>query len=267
MPSQKTVGSVSQSIVNAGNDGIISPQSAGILTGALGQLVVSGASGHAAENIKASEVTLFTLALDKSSSIHDSGLEDAIREGQHTVLDGLKDAKGSDEILVAQWLFNEGRSLLHSYVPVSDAVRLDKTNYRAHGATSLYDTVLDAVAANIAYAHDLENGAFPTPTRSVFVVLTDGEDVGSHHRVSDVHKVVTDLVKSEKFIVGFVGVGDERRFRDIGKQMGFPDGCILVEKSMTAKGVRAALQMVSRSARLASQGAITPGASQNFFNP
>ena len=53
----------------------------GSLTGSLSPIAIAGAAGKDIEDILASDVTLVTLLVDASSSIHDRGLEAAVRDG------------------------------------------------------------------------------------------------------------------------------------------------------------------------------------------
>ncbi len=155
--------------------------------------------------------------------------------------------------------------VLHSYVPVDDATRLDAQNYRGCGATSLYDTWCDALAANVAYAQRLRDGG--TPTRSVVVVLTDGEDVGSKRSAPECARLSRDLLASELFTLAFVGVGRDVDFEDVAQAMGVPPGCVLVQRDATAAALRRTFQLVSRSAIRASQGRVQPGVNAGFFGP
>jgi hypothetical protein len=166
---------------------------------------------------------------------------------------------------MALWTFASNLDVLHSYLPVSDAVRLDARNYRANGSTRLHDTWCDALAANVAYAQRLRDGG--TPCRSVVVVITDGEDVGSQRSAGDCARLSRDLLASEQFVLAFVGVGKEVNFAAVAKSMGVPDGCVLVQKDATATSLRRAFQLVSQSAIRASQGRIAPGAAAGFFTP
>jgi hypothetical protein len=180
-------------------------------------------------------------------------------------VDAFSGSKERDAILMALWSFNQTQNVYHSYVPVSDAVRLNKQNYQSGGCTALYDTWCDALAANVAYTQQLR--ATGTPCRSVVVVITDGADYGSKRRAGDCAKISKDLLASEQFVLAFVGVGDETDFRKIATSMGIPDGCVLVAKAATASELRKAFQMVSQSAIRASQGQIKPGANAGFFTP
>lgn len=245
--------------------GVLSPQSSTLITGNLGNLVLAGAAGKDLEDITASDVTLVTVLIDASSSIAARGLEKAVREGQNALLDAFSGAKDRDAVLLACWTFSSQMDVVHSYVPVGDATRLDAKNYRASGATALYDAWCSALAANVAYAQRLRDGG--TPTRSVVVVVTDGEDVGSRHGAADCARLSRDLLASELFTLALVGVGGDVNFEHVARAMGIPAGCILWEKDATPSSLRRAFQLVSRSAVRASQGRIQPGAAAGFFAP
>jgi hypothetical protein len=250
---------------SATTKGVISPQTSSLITGNLGNLVLAGAAGKDLEDITASDVTLVTVLIDASSSIADRGLEKAVREGQNALLDAFAGAKDRDAVLLACWTFSGSMDVIHSYVPVPDSTRLDTKNYRASGSTALYDTWCAALAANVAYAQRLRDGG--TPTRSVVVVVTDGEDVGSKRTAADCARLSRDLLASELFTLALVGVGTDVNFEHVAKSMGIPAGCILWERDATPSGLRRAFQLVSRSAVRASQGKIQPGAAAGFFVP
>jgi uncharacterized protein YegL len=236
-----------------------------LLTGDLGAVVVAGAAGKAAEDITASDVMLVTLLIDASSSIASRGLEDAVREGQNLLLDALGDARERDSILLALWVFSDRQSVVHAYVGIDDAVRLDRRNYVASGGTRLYDTWCDALLANVAYAEKLRESG--TPCRSLVVVVTDGEDCGSQRRVSACADLSRAVLGTEQFTLAFVGVGSDVDFHAVAKQMGVPDGNVAVQAKATPAAIRKVFQMVSQSAIRASQGLIVPGVRGGFFGP
>jgi hypothetical protein len=245
--------------------GVLSPTTSSLITGNLGNLVLTGAAGKDLEDITASDVTLVTVLIDASSSIADRGLEKAVREGQNALLDAFSGARDRDAVLLACWTFSGTMDVVHSYVSVADATRLDTKNYRAIGSTALYDTWCDALAANVTYAQRLRDGG--TPTRSVVVVVTDGEDVGSKRTAADCARLSRDLLASELFTLALVGVGSDVNFEHVARSMGIPPACILWERDATPAGLRRAFQLVSRSAVRASQGKIAPGAAAGFFVP
>jgi hypothetical protein len=244
--------------------GTISAQTTQLLTGNLGAVVIAGAAGKDAEDIVASDVTLVTLLVDASSSICDRGLEDAVREGENMLVDALGVAREKDSILMALWTFNDDIRVVHSYVGLDDVTRLDKKNYAGLGCTRLYDTWCDALAANVAYAQRLRDSG--TPCKSVVVVVTDGEDVGSKRRVQDCARLSKDLLASEQFMLAFVGVGTTD-FHAVAKSMGIPDRSVAVQAQATPTAIRKVFQMVSQSAIRASQGLVAPGPNAGFFSP
>ena len=235
-----------------------------LLTGNLGAVVIAGAAGKDAEDIVASDVTLVTLLVDASSSIHDRGLEDAVRAGQNTLVDALSDTRERDSILMALWTFNDDTNVLHSYVGLDDVTRLDKKSYAGLGCTRLYDTWCDALTANVSYAEQLRSSG--TPCKSVVVVVTDGADVGSKRSAGECARISRVVLASEQFTLAFVGVGGGD-FHAIARDMGVPDGCVAVQAQATPSAIRQVFRMVSQSAIRASQGRIAPGPNAGFFSP
>lgn len=265
MTHSKSIAQISQLFSSAVSTGVLSAGTSSLLTGHLGEVVIAGAAGMDAEEIMTSDVTLVTVLIDASSSIGDRRLEQAVREGQNALLDALSGSREADSVLVALWTFADRHQVVHSYVPVEDAVRLDAKNYSAGGMTMLYDAWCDALAANVAYAQQLRDGG--TPVRSVVVVVTDGEDTGSRRSQAACARISRDLLASEQFVLAFVGVGNDVDFRAVARGMGVPEGCITVQSNATPSGLRQAFHMVSQSAIRASQGLIQPGAQAGFFMP
>ena len=217
-----TADELSQLMASATTKGVISPGTSSLITGNLGPLVLAGAAGRDLEDIAASDVTLVTVLIDASTSIADRGLEQGVRDGQNALIDAFADARERDSILLALWTFGTDMDVLHSYVPVDEATRLTPQNYRGAGATRLYDTYCDALTANVAYAQRLRDGG--TPTRSVVVVITDGEDVGSKKTTANCEKISRELLASELFTLAFVGVGNDVDFERVARAMGEPPG-------------------------------------------
>lgn len=255
---------VSSLLTAAANSGTLSAATSQLLSGDLGAVVIAGAAGKDAEDIVASDVTLVTLLVDASSSIHSLGLEQAVREGQNLLVDALGATRERDAILMALWTFNDDLRVVHSYVGLDDVTRLDAQNYAGLGCTRLYDTWCDALTANVAYAQQLR--ASGTPCKSVVVVITDGDDVGSKRRASDCARISGDLLASEQFTLAFVGVGASD-FATVARDMGVPDGCVAIQAQATAASMRNVFRMVSQSAIRASQGRVQPGPNAGFFTP
>lgn len=246
-----------------GDSALVSLATSNVLMGSANNtLVVAGAAGADAENIESSETNLLTILIDNSPSIGYSGLEDAVRDGYNAMIAKIANSKQADSQMIAVWTFNETGNVVHSYVPVADAERLTAGNYKACGSgTALYDTWYNACAANVAYAQTLRNTGMTV--RSTIVILTDGDDVCSRKKASECAALSRDLLKSEQFILAFVGAG-KSDFRATALSMGIPDKCI---KSVNAdpSDILHILDMVSKSQIAASQGLIQPGADAGFF--
>jgi uncharacterized protein YegL len=257
-------GTVSALLSSAQAAGTISAATSQALTGNLGTVVVAGAAGLAMEDIEATDVTLVTVLIDASSSIHSRGLEDAVREGQNILVDAFDQAKEKDSVLMALWTFNDDVRVHHAYVPIDACTRLDATSYAGLGSTRLYDTWCDALAANVAYAQRLRDGG--TPCKSVVVMITDGEDCGSRRKATDCAKLSRELLASEQFTLAFVGVGTDVDFHAVAKRMGVPDASVAVQTNTSPSALRQMFHMVSQSAIRASRANVTPG-SGGFFGP
>lgn len=242
-----------QAFDSAVEDAVITVESASIID--VNDNVLAGMNGMDIDDIEVSEVTLVTVLVNDSSSIEYGGLTDAFIEGQNELIDALANSKASDSIMFAQGQFNYG--VLHSYVPIEDAERLNSSNFRPSGMTPLYNHYIEALGANIAYAQMLkENG---TPVKNIFIVITDGADVNSSKRDIDCNTLTKDLLMSEQFVIGFIGAGNEADFRQVAKDMGIPDKSIL-EVDASSKAIRDAFNLASKSAIKASQGIIDPNA-------
>lgn len=235
------------------------------ITGDFGEMVVAGAAGVDLETIQAADVTLVTILIDASSSIGAAGLSGAIVAGQRDLVEAFAGSRDRASVLMALWLFNDELEVVHAYVPVSDATRLEPKQYRCGGGTRLYDTWCDALTANVAYAQRLRDGG--TPCRSIVVVITDGEDCGSRKTTGDCARLSRALLASEQFVLAFVGVGNAVDFRQIAAKMGVPDDGVAVQAQATPAALRQVFRMVSQSAIRASRAKIGPGAGAGFFAP
>lgn len=262
--SQKSIGDVKNILQDAVEDGVISQKALQVID--INDKVLAGIDGTNIDDIQATDVTLLTLIVDDTGSL--SHLIDSVIEGQNMLLESIKKSKQKDNILLSLWKFGPNSKLVHSYVPVDQATKLDRRNYRAsEGSTALYDSWMNGLAANIAYAQMLRSSG--TPVKNIVVVITDGQDNDSRkYKVKDVEQVNKDLLKSEQFILAFVGMAetaaDETQFRLVAEKMGFPDGAILTVDS-TSSEIRKVFNMVSQSAIRASQKAVSTAAQNSFF--
>src|SRR3954464_10042834 len=116
MTSSKNTTQLTSLLTSAAQNGTISAATSQLLSGNLGNVVIAGAAGKDVEDIVASDVTLVTLLVDASSSIHARGLEAAVRGGENTLVDALAQSRERDAILLALWTFNDDLRVVHSYI-------------------------------------------------------------------------------------------------------------------------------------------------------
>jgi len=242
------------------DDETISVESASIIT--VNENVLAGMNGLGVDDIEVSEVVLVTVVIDDSASIDFRNLRDAFIEGQNELVNALADSKEADNIMFAQAQMNTG--VMHSYVPVKDAIMLERANFAPDHGTPLYDSYVDGLAANIAYAQMLKETG--TPVKNIFIIITDGEDTTSRSKSEkQCYTLTRDLLASEQFVIGFIGAGNDTNFREVAKNMGIPDGSIL-EVDATASAIRGAFKFASKSAIKVSTDLIDPNAQNGFFN-
>lgn len=266
--SNQGAGEIQAILGEAAAEGVISPGSLQVID--IDDTVLAGAGGIDIDEIVATEVILMTFIYDDSGSISFAGLAGSVIIGQNEMIDSIAVSKQKDGILMAQWKLGSAAELVHSYLPIDQAAKLDGSNYDPRSGTALYDVWLDALAANVAYAQKLRSGGIPV--RSIAAIITDGMNEHSRkYDIGDCRRVNQELLMSEQFALAFVGVGnsqsDEDRFRQVALEMGFPDGSILTASGMTEQERKSAMRrvfgLVSQSAIRASQKA---GNANSFFN-
>lgn len=259
MTSKMNITDLNDILGNAVEEGVLSQGTMDLID--LNDSIAIGSNGTDVNDVLATDVTLVTLVLDNSGSIGFSGLEEAVRTGQNEMLAAFQASKQKDSIRIAQWYINENKPL-HSYVGMDDAVKLDKSNYRAGGGTPLYDRAFEAIVSNVAYAQQLRDTG--TPVTNVIVIMSDGLDEGSRkYKAGDCARLIKDVMR-EQFAVVFVGVGTKIDFEGVARDMGIPAGNVLTVDA-TPSEIRKACQMVSQSTIRASQTTIDPSNNNAFF--
>lgn len=109
------------------------------------------------------------------------------------------------------------------FFPLADVPKLTRKEYRANGATSLYQAVLDGITGATAYALDIRNKTGTNP-EVVVIVMSDGANNQFPYDPDDVYKITSKLSK-ELFTLVFAGFEtfENVDFKDIAKAIGFPE--------------------------------------------
>jgi len=209
-------------------------------------------------DMEGKEVFLVSLLVDDSSSIAWGDNTDNIIVGVNAVIDSLDDSKARGVTLITCRLLNGG--VLFPLVPLAQAQRLTRSNYRPAGITPLYDQAMAVLATVVAKAAELEQAGIAVRSATYFV--SDGKDEGSSKRARDIAPIIAGLLGQEVHIVGAMGIEDgSTDFRAVFTSMGVPEGAILVPQS-TPTAIRQAFGTVSRSLVRASQTAAGANFSQ-----
>ncbi len=260
MSDPKTIDELFQS---AHDEGELSPGTLRALTvnADIGAQIQAGL-GIAADDVPASEVVLVTMMPDDSGSIRAARHEEDVRSGHNLVLEALCASRQRDDVLVHTRYLNG--HVLFPYRKLRDAEQLTGQNYQATLGTPLYDQTV--VLLGTVLAKSREFALAGVPTRSVTLILTDGEDAGSRvQTAATVKSVVEDMLRLESHIVAAMGIGKERTFRQVFREMGIPDAWILTPGN-TQGEIRKAFQTFSQSAIQATRGAAGFAAAGGFGN-
>jgi hypothetical protein len=212
---------------------------------------IQDALGVNVDDVQASEVVLVTMLIDDSGSIRFAGNTKAVRDGHNLVLESLEASKQKDSVLVHTRYLNG--TVLFAYLPLAQAVRMDKGNYNPVHGTPLYDETVVTLGTVLAKAQQFaENGV---PVRTVTLLVTDGDDQHSQRaNAGKVKTLVRDMLRQECHIVAAMGVDDGAvDFRLVFKGMGIRDEWILTPGNSRSE-IRRAFEVFSQSAVQASQG-------------
>ena len=161
-----------------------------------------GFSAMPVEKMEASEYTIVTIALDVSGSTE--SFIDSLRKFPGIVLDALKKDPRANNMLVRVLAFDSDITEVHGFL---EPDRIDKTVYESinsGGATALYDTTYAAFEATKSIADTLV--ASHRDCNAAVYIVTDGLDNESNSSISDIKKLISNIIRSEKIesVVSFL---------------------------------------------------------------
>lgn len=243
------------------NSGEISPGSA-MLLGSLSRRINRTMSAPAVRPT-VTEQTQLCMMIDNSPSMEHLDNHLAVIEGHNLVVNSLMNARAVNSIESLTLLLNKSSDYVKRVTGDVDyfrwsnlkaAPRLDKRGFIAGSGTALYDRSLEALGSVLARTKWWED-TYGIQTRSVTLLMTDGDNNDGKATADDVAQVVKDMLGMEKHRIFFMGVKyGTLDFRKIGKSMGIPDNCIdVVERDPRA--IRSRFQLFSQSATAIANGA------------
>jgi len=144
--------------------------------------------------LNASEYTLVSIGADKSSSV--SGFAQEIEGCLKSSLEACQKSPRVDNLLVRYVTFNHRIEEQHGFRPLADChlAKYDGT-IQPMGSTSLYDASVNLVDASATYGKELQDQEYTA--NGLVVILTDGMDVGSTLKASNVKEAVLRARKGE----------------------------------------------------------------------
>lgn len=257
---------VTTSLANAVSEGVISSQSLAAIETELDDIALAGCAGVDVDDIDSEEVTLVVVAIDASGSMYEYA-DDVIKSYNRDFLESLCGAKNAESILVSTLVFSAWEQnnvrLVHGYTPVPDCPELTSQVYAPDGGTPLHDAVWNGLTGLVAYGQNLRDNG--TRTKSIVVVLSDGQENSSRISASKVKNLVSDVLRQQEFILSYIFFGDEAEGDKYAKKIGFPAHHRLTE-GLDGSGIRRVFGQVSASVITTSQAKVSAGAiSANAF--
>lgn len=134
------------------------------------------------------ELTEMVFILDRSGSMAD--LVSQTIKGFNTMIEKQKKLEG--EAVVSTVLFDDKFEVIHNRLSLKEVKPLTKKDYYVRGTTAL----LDAIGRSITKVKHLqENNQYLKPTKTIFIITTDGCENASREYSS---KRIKDMIISQK---------------------------------------------------------------------
>ena len=196
------------------------------------------------------QLTELVFILDRSGSM--SGLESDTIGGFNAMIE--KQQKEPGEAYVSTVLFDDESEVLYDRVPLEKVPKMTDRDYTVRGCTALIDAVGDA----IRHIADVHKYARPedVPSRTVFIITTDGMENASRRYTSD---EVKRMIEKEKEAYGweFLFIGANIDAVETGSRFGIDRGHVANYKAdargtgILYESVTHAVSQVRRRAPLA----------------
>lgn len=161
-----------------------------------------GYSAVKPDSLGATEYTLVTLLVDKSSSVSSFAAE--LEKATKEVVKSCKYSPRADNLLLRTVLFDGRIRELHGYKPLVECNESDYDNLvKDGGTTALFDASQNSIEAKRSYAKQLTTQDYLV--NGIVVVLTDGDDVGSTLTINNV-KAELDKARTDESMESLVSI-------------------------------------------------------------
>jgi len=171
------------------------------------------------DSLGASEYTLVTIVVDRSSSLHgyDRDLEKMIKEA----VDSCKKSSRVENLLIRLVSFNQNESEEHGFKLLSTIDLVDYDNLiKTSGSTLLFDSAYHAIEATAEYGKILADQDFFS--NAIVFVITDGEDNESTYGPGQIQTLLEKVRQSEQLesiavvLIGMTGQYNVQQYLDMG---------------------------------------------------
>lgn len=227
-----------------------------------------GFSGQKPEKLGASEYTLFQISVDDSASVKSFQIQ--LEQCVKNAVEACQKSPRSDFLMVRLVKFSDQVEEVHGWKMLSE---IDLSNYSGflgrHRTTALFDACDDGLEAVFTYGTDLFDKDYTT--NGLFVLITDGQDVGSRFSsYQSIRDNLDKIRKSEKLesiktiLVG-VNINDaavSRALNELTTEVKF-DQYVELDKA-DAKTLAKLADFISKSVSASTSAKVSGGPSKNL---
>lgn len=151
----------------------------------------------------------------------------------------------ADRLFVSIVAFHSQVKVLTGFQPIASIQKMDFAKHIG-GATALYDACLVGLHNALDYRQNLENSGVDTKT--LFFVITDGEDNSSNNNPTLVKNKMLEIQQDEHSAFSFTsilfGVGNQANFSQAQQQMGIQH---LAQVGTTGDDMKKMIGFISQS--------------------
>lgn len=146
------------------------------------------------DDVRSTKQTLMYLVVDKSGSMYNNGLEDAVRDGLKYLKDTVNTSKERKKMQTAMTFFGSTLDMR----PFQYGENIDISYEADEDETHLYDAIVKS-ANNMIYQYDTIGSE--NLVKGVMLIITDGAENGSKEYTEEDVKVALDKLKDRKIPV------------------------------------------------------------------
>jgi len=201
-------------------------------------------------DVEVAETINVVVVIDTSGSV--SSYAGDLSKAFNEFISRMSKSHAAPQLFVSQIEFNSAVTVTSGFRPITEIQPID-LGPRVGGMTAMYDACKAGLKNALDYRKDLENAGVNCKT--LFFVMTDGEDNASSSNPSEVKDMIDNLLKEERNFFSFesilFGIGDAVSFEAAQQGMGIKH---LAKVGTTADEIRKMINFISSSVTSVSTG-------------